>query len=555
MNVSRAIPVPQLPDMPDLTDPRMRAVAVAKKAGDHQTVREQLFSILRDRPNSIVALNALSTSYAETEEWASCLQFAEASTRVRPDVPMMHRARAQALVSLGRPEEARAAAELAIRYSPRDEQAHGTLLTVLFAIGTDEARWAMIAAIAHARQTVALSPSARVRNSVLLGDTLAKLGLRRESRRVFADLFATQPEHTVARQAAASMEASGRRWSAAMRHLDVARALAPTDGNAVRQTIWMTRRWFGRLGVFAGTGLALAAVAEWALPDAAVAGAYAIVGLLGFVTATVLTCLASGREVLRPMRVAARDPQTIATIALTLVLAGGMVLGVFRPGVFDRMPGAFVGVLGCFVAVQVLVGGLTIGSIMVGERLRSRRYREAVEAAIVGPPEPPPQSCVYPIRMPTSGQLMLVGGPLERERDGRVVRGAAAAGVTMLVTTAPEVATNWFRLGGDPDPTVPALVDVVAFPILPGAAPSEPEFVLLISAIGDALLGGECVGIMCHTAAERSALVAAAVCVRFGLEPAAAWDRVEGARGAPLLVSASQRAWLDSWHAGARWRA
>jgi hypothetical protein len=74
------------------------------------------------------------------------------------------------------------------------------------------------------------------------------------------------------------------------------------------------------------------------------------------------------------------------------------------------------------------------------------------------------------------------------------------------------------------------------------------------STIGDALLGGECVGIMCHTAAERSALVAAAVCVRFGLKPAAAWARVEGARGAPLLVSAGQRAWLDSWHAGARWR-
>lgn len=554
MNESRVIPVPQLDENPDLADPRLRDVAKAKKARDHASVRRVLMEMLRDRPGSAVVLTALSSSYADTSEWASCLQFTDAAVRLRPDVAGLHLARAKALLALDRNEEARFAAEQAVIYSPSDEQALGTLIAALFRIGTEESRWAMVTAIGNARRTMPLSRGTTIRNAVLLGDALGKLGLRTEARRVFADVFATEPDHAVARAAAAAVESSGRRWNAAIGHLSIALRQSPDDPITIQQVINTTRQWCGRLAVFAGTGLALAAIAEWVLSDPSVARAYALVGLIGFVTATLLTSLQVGRDIVAPMRIAVRDPRTVVIVLVTLLLAGGIGLGIAKPDAFEHSPGAVLGMLGCFVAVQVVVGAITIAWLIGDQRLRSIRHRAAMDAAIVGPASPPPPVFAYAIETPATGQLLVIGGLLPRPQDVRFVTRTAEVGVTMLVSTATELGNRLFRLGADPDPTAPPTVEFVTFPIQALCPPSEPEFAVLISAIVDALLGGECVGVVCPTGAERSALVAAAVCVRLGVEPQAAWARVERARGATLLVSHAQRVWLDAWHAGQQWR-
>jgi len=144
---------------PESTDPRMHAAVSAMTVHDYPTMRAHLLSVLADYPRSVSALRMLTISFYQRAEWASCVQFADALLRIYPHFPLMQSMRAQALLPLGRTEDALAGARYGVTYLPRSSIAHMALLFALAHQTSDDAQYELLAAAAHARRLTAFPPA------------------------------------------------------------------------------------------------------------------------------------------------------------------------------------------------------------------------------------------------------------------------------------------------------------------------------------------------------------------------------------------------------------
>jgi len=154
----------------------------------------------------------------------------------------------------------------------------------------------------------------------------------------------------------------------------------------------------------------------------------------------------------------------------------------------------------------------------------------------------PPRTLHYRIDLRTPGAIHLFAMPMADERDGRVGADAGALGCGLLVATSLESAND--LVGLRPAEGGPRFREM---PIVFDDEPDEDAFTSTVDDIVATSSAGVPVAITCTTAAKGSALLAVAVATMTGMPVGNAFAHVEQCRGAPLLISPAQRAWLAGW--------
>jgi tetratricopeptide (TPR) repeat protein len=539
-----AIPAPRLPDPPDELDPRTSRAEALRAAGDHAAARTLLLGVLIDRPDSVVALRQLCLSHAQTGDFATSVQFAEAGLRVRPDAAVLHRLRAVALTALQRPEEARAAAELGVAYEPRTTVGYLVLVDVLLAVGTVESRTAALAVAIRAGEVADLDHTARLRLAVARGAALRDLDLLAEARAEFTSVLEAEPGHEGALSHVAKAEQESWHVAATARHVGAMLAARPGDAALRRRLRALARYWTG--GVVLGAGLALTAAATIRYLAGPAGFLVALAAVAGFAWTVAGSARRVGTRLPTLLRAAAADPVSLVAAAVATVLTTGALVVAVDPDAVERAPYWDVLIIGGFLAVNAIMFSLQLAAAAAARTRRRRLHLAGAggrAATGLRPVDP------YPVETPVAGALLLALTPATVTAARRGVEELAAAGVGTIVSTSRPAVDARLGLGGL---TAAAGVELVSFPVEPGRPPAEPEVDLLVDAVAQRVRGGGVVAFACVTGAERSALLAAAVLVGLGLDPGSAWARVTAARGAPLGVSAAQRAWLDGFAARER---
>ncbi len=291
----------------------------------------------------------------------------------------------------------------------------------------------------------------------------------------------------------------------------------------------------------AGVGalLLVAAVAAqiWSARGGAAVALAALAAYVGLIVASIGS-LTSGRRAV--VKIIARSPGAIAAGALISAMLAGQIVSVVRVDALTH--GGSIWLLAAaaalgFGAVTDLVVRM---SSTIGHRYKAWANRELIAAARAMESAGPAPACIlYPVDVPTAGQLSLSGLPFESSARKSILDSFGANGVDVLVATLRGDLSTWH------DSSVASGVEIVAFPIAQGRAPGGPDFDDLITSIVARLRAGSSVTVVCRTGAERSALIAAAVCVKLGLPADVAWSHVEQSRGVLLVVSPAQRVFID----------
>jgi hypothetical protein len=275
--------------------------------------------------------------------------------------------------------------------------------------------------------------------------------------------------------------------------------------------------------------------ATW--PTAAVGTGLA--GLVAYLIATTYAATRLGRLAIP----AIRSQRGVSAAVLVLGLIALQVVAVIRPEVLRRPPGLVPWLALSAIAVGTVAVAFRL-TMAIRRRQRRSRHAPAITAAVaaVTAAVPAPLLVLYPVTVPTEGALFLSGLAASSPRHAEVGQALAAAPVDLVV-----VLVN----AADPAarPRSDGAAEVVAFPVPPGPASPEPETATLVEAVVARLAEGARVVLADRTGAEPAAVVAAAVCVRLGLDPATAWAHVEACRGVRPMVTMAQLAWLDGYAA------
>ena len=534
------VPTPRVPDPPDDLDPRTGRADALRAVGDHTAARTLLLGVLIDRPDSVAALRLLSLSHAQTGDWPTCGQFAEAGLRIRPDLAVLHRLRSIALAASQRPAEARAAAEAAVGYDPRHAYGHLALVDALLATGTVECGVEALAAAARAARVADLDDSTRLRLAVARGAALRDLDLLDEARAEFASVLQAEPAHETALSHAAKAEQESWHIALAARHVGAMLAAAPGDRGTRRRARGLMRTWMG--GVMLGAGLAMAVTAGARWLSAGPAGILiSVAALAAYGWAVSASARRIGTRLPRLLRVAGREPMFLLGAVVTAGLVAAAAVAIADPGTVRR-PGYWsVLTVGVILAINAVVLMIQLAASAWGRARRARHHMALLLRR--GDVEPGPVD-PYPVDTPAAGAVLLALDPQSETAARRQCAELAVAGVGAVVTTARRQADE--RLGR-PGLAAAAGIELVSFPVTPGQPPAEPEVDALVEAVARRVRAGGRVAFGCVSGAERSALLAATVLVSLGLDPGTAWARVTAARGAPLGVSREQRAWLDAY--------
>ena len=91
-------------------------------------------------------------------------------------------------------------------------------------------------------------------------------------------------------------------------------------------------------------------------------------------------------------------------------------------------------------------------------------------------------------------------------------------------------------------------IEFLSFPIRDRDVPESAQAVVaLVETIDHQVSAGNSVAIHCRAGIGRSSLVAACVLLSLGLEPGAAFDAIERARGVRVPDTEAQRAWVAAF--------
>jgi protein-tyrosine phosphatase len=155
---------------------------------------------------------------------------------------------------------------------------------------------------------------------------------------------------------------------------------------------------------------------------------------------------------------------------------------------------------------------------------------------------------LYWIEGPWPGRLAILPRPrggdwLEDEIDAW-----RRAGVDMVVSLlTPDEVTD-LGLGDEANISRRNGIDFASFPIpdrgVPSSAAAAAELVTKLDA---ALANGRTVAVHCRQGIGRSAVIAASLLTRAGLDPERAFRRIGAARGLPVPETDEQRAWVESF--------
>lgn len=541
------VPVSGASAPPDEADARYGESLARVRSGDLDGARELLLAALRDHPDSWRILYRLADTELRARRLPAALQFVEAALRVRPDLVPAHTARAQILADLGRHDEAGTAAETAIRYAPRDPATHYTAVRVAVHAGGDAAYLAALAGVDRAERAGVTGAVADAGFAAERGAALGGLDLVREARAEFAAALAGCPDSGTTRAHASALEMRAWHLARAARHMGHRLSGPATDPRVSRVAVRLARLCGLYLVLGAGTALAVGAGAQWLTSGSAAGAGIAAAAVGAYLALVARSAVLTGGGLRGMLRVAARDARTMLAGWTALALLGGAVLTVVSPAAMLRSPGVYATYAGVVAAVNGLVLGAEIATFAVQRYRHARRMRPyALAPAAPGPPD----ADMFPVDTPAPGQLVLAA-TVPRGSGRLPFAEYSMWGIRMAVLTSGAkalVATGML----DPGAAAAAGVELVTFPIEPTGAPAEPDVDRLIDRVAGALGDGRSTVAVCDTGAGRSALVAAAVLVRLGLDAGSAWQRVAAARGAPLGLSPAQRDWFDRYAASRR---
>jgi tetratricopeptide (TPR) repeat protein/protein-tyrosine phosphatase len=526
----------------DLADDRLAEAHVAVHQRHYRLAREMLLAVLRDRPDSVGALGGLATVSTLLGDAGGTLQFADAALRVAPGQPKLLAARATALSALGRRDEARQAAEAAIAYEPRSAEPYAARAGADLAEHSRSGYAAVLDVMARARRAVVDTSPYSLTLDARYACALDGLGDRSRARALLAALIKEHPDSPSVRYQAAQLEAGAWSWRRAIVHL--ATLLGPADGDtlvatATRRCATVVRLWLVELaGIGALLLVAGVAAQMWSAPAGAAVAVAALAAYVGLVVASLGSLTRGWRAV---ATIIARSPGAVVGCVLIVAMLAGQIVSVVR--VHALTDGASIWLLagaaalgfGAVTDVVVRMSGT------IGHRYKAWANRDLIVAARAMESAAPaaPACILYLVDVPTPGRLSLSGLPAEPSARESVLDAFGACGVDVLVSTLRGDLSTWHHR------SVASGVEVVVFPIGEGRAPEGAAFDGLVASIVARLRAGSSVTVVCRTGAERSALVAAAVCVMLGLPPDVAWSHVEQSRQVPLAVSPAQRALLD----------
>jgi len=152
---------------------------------------------------------------------------------------------------------------------------------------------------------------------------------------------------------------------------------------------------------------------------------------------------------------------------------------------------------------------------------------------------------IYTVARDLPGTLSIMAAP----PGGAGLAAALAAlrrdGVEVLVSLLPPEQAGALQLAAEPAAAVDAGLEFHALPIPDFGVPDRAAAEAPLAALAGALAAGRHVAVHCWGGVGRSSLVAAALLVRTGVAPAAAWARIAAVRGVPVPETDAQRTWID----------
>ncbi|HEV7656320.1 MAG TPA: hypothetical protein VGP36_16520 [Mycobacteriales bacterium] len=151
---------------------------------------------------------------------------------------------------------------------------------------------------------------------------------------------------------------------------------------------------------------------------------------------------------------------------------------------------------------------------------------------------------IYPIARDLPGTLSTMPAPLGGAGLDDALAELRAQGVDMVVSLLPPGQAAALELDGEAAAAARAGLGFRSLPIDDFGVPDRDAFAAPLRALGAALDDGQHLAIHCWAGIGRSSLVAAALLVLRGDDPATAWDRVAAGRGVPVPETEAQRRWV-----------
>jgi tetratricopeptide (TPR) repeat protein len=549
-SIPQTAAAPSIDGWPNRSDPRLTEATAATNRGDYQAAQHALIDMLRDHPESPHVLGRLALVATRSQDHASALQFADAALRITPDDASILAIRAGALNALGRLTESREAAELAVAYDPTSGHGYAALAMAWLREHTDDAYRHVLWCATRARSAMLDDGASNAGLRGAYAFALDALGAREQSDAIFADLAAREPANIQVGSLAADAAYRARRW---LRVVDRGAAIAsrmPRANRLTRPIEHLCAAAFGMLLVnAAGCGALLFGIGVFAQIVSPIGGAYAAVAVLAAYVATLIVCFVPVlRAGPRAAQLAARRAGPVAGLALVVAVLAAQVVSVIRVGALANGPGIWLSVLAGVAAMGALLEAIDHAVGWVRWRHRARHHRGYVMAVLAGEfgAQPPPATRAYAVPTSTPGALGLVGLPPAASPIRETVASATIAlGFDLIVATFAGDRSGPGGRSGPGDPLRARRAEVIDLPVAPGRPPRSPEIETAVDAVVERLRDGATVAITCPSAAGASALVASAVCVRLGLDPASAMSHVASSRGIALAVTPAQSAWLD----------
>jgi protein-tyrosine phosphatase len=152
---------------------------------------------------------------------------------------------------------------------------------------------------------------------------------------------------------------------------------------------------------------------------------------------------------------------------------------------------------------------------------------------------------IYTVARDLPGTLSTMPAPVGgADLDGSIAD-LAQEGVQVLVSLLPPEQAAGLDLDGEEAAATRAGLTFRSFPVADFGVPERAPAEDLLRVLSADLDQGRHVAVHCWGGVGRSSLIAAALLVRRGTAPEAAWAQIATARGVPVPETDEQRAWVN----------
>jgi protein-tyrosine phosphatase len=155
------------------------------------------------------------------------------------------------------------------------------------------------------------------------------------------------------------------------------------------------------------------------------------------------------------------------------------------------------------------------------------------------------RATVYWVEGPWRGRLAILPRPRGGDWLEDEILAWRQAGIQLVVSTLTPEEIGELDIAREQELCEANGIRFLAFPITDRGVPvSSGAAVDLVRRLERCLTEGTTVAVHCRQGVGRSALLAACLLVAAGIDPAAAFTRIQDARGCPVPDTAEQREWV-----------